>query len=655
MNLKTIMLLLCFTPVLLLARQQPVSRDSFKSLNLNTPALHEVNTLVAAGDYDKAAKALLKYYRTRTNIKHPDFNVADQKNYAGKKLSVATMEMADKALLHQFKPHKAYPYFDYGRDINWQYQPVPDMLIRTFLQRTTFWEPLAQAYWSTGDEKYAKEWVVQLRDWIKKNQLNTYPDEKDFAWKAFVVSFRLKNWSQFFNMFINSPNFTPQFLMEFLNSYNEQADYVKANYTDIGNHRLYEALHELYAASNFPEFKNAIAWRKTGLEVLNQEIGKQVLADGMQFELSPSYHIGAIGIFLDALKIAQFNHFENEFPKSYRDLSEKMVMAVVNYSFPDYSFPLYGNAFLTNKEAMLKSYKNWAEVFPHNEVIKYFATDGKSGKKPAYLSNAMPYAGFYAFRNGWDEKSTVMQLKAGPPAFFHAHPDNGTFELWVKGRNFTPDAGSSVYGDDPKTKDKKDWFRSTKAHQTLTLDDKNMVITKASQNKWKTGNDLDVLTYTNPSYENLNHQRTVLFIDKIWFLVIDRAIGKATGNLGIHFVWREDSKPVFDQNKNRVNTSYADGNNLLIQCLSPNKSKLKEEESFVAYQYQKELKRPAFVFEKSKDEIKTQGFITILYPYNGKTPPQVKMTENPGHNLTEGKINITITINNTVKQLQQTL
>ncbi|WP_316789580.1 heparin-sulfate lyase HepC [Pedobacter frigoris] len=628
------------------AQEQPVTKSSFEYINLDAQGLEKVKNLVAQEKYNDGAKELLSYFRNRTNVEHLDYNTNEKQEFAGKKVTGNTLELANDILLHKFKPHKAYPAYDYGKDINWQFRPVKDQLLTTFLHRTAFWEPLGIVYRSTGDEKYAKEWVFQVRDWIRKNKQGAYSDDKEYAWKAFVVSFRLNHWSGYFNLFLHSPNFTPAFLMEFLNSYNAQADYVTANYTDIGNHRLYEALHLMYAGSTFPEMKHADSWRKSGIDVLNGEIKKQVLPDGVQFELSPSYHIGSIKIFLDALQIAQLNGAEKEFPESYRSLVEKMIMAVGKYSFPDYTFPLYGNSFLTSKDAMLKSYKTWAKVFPDNKVIEYYATEGTSGKQPDYLSSALPNAGFYSFRNGWNKNATVMQVKAGPPAEFHSHPDNGNFVIWVKGRDFTPDAGSFVYanvGNQENTK--RDWYRSTKAHQTLTLDNQNMIITKASVQKWETSKNLDILSYINPSYTNLNHQRTFLFIDQTYFLIVDRAIGSAKGNLGIHYVLKEDSKPFFDSSKNKINTNYADGNNLLIQLLNKDKVNLKEEESFVSYQYQKESPRPAFAFEKPKANNNTESFISLLYPYQGNSAPDVKVTENAGHDPSTGKIDITIAIN----------
>ena len=190
----------------------------------------------------------------------------------------------------------------------------------------------------------------------------------------------------------------------------------------------------------------------------------------------------------------------------------------------------------------------------------------------------------------------------------------------------------------------RNWFRQTRVHSTLTLNNENMIITKAGQNKWKTSKNLDVLTYTNPSYTNLNHQRSILFIDQKYFLFIDKAIGKATGNLGVHFQLKEDSKPIFDKVNNKVYTTYEDGNNLLIQSLNTDKVVLNEEEGKVSYVYAKEVTRPAFVFEKPKKDATTQQFISIVYPYDGNKTPEISIKPNAGNDFEKGILNLSITI-----------
>ena len=641
-------ILLCFlmcSTLFATAQDLPVTKESFVAINLAYPGLEKVNKLFNAGEYDGAAKELLTYYRNRKNIKHPDFNVSDEARFRGKDIGKANQVKADNALEHKFQPQKGYGYYDYGSDINWDFWPVKDNEVRWQLHRVTWWQPMGMAYRSSADEKYAKEWVFQFRDWAKKNPLGKSKDNDSFAWRPLEVSERIQSLPGTFNLFVGSPNFTPSFLLEFLNLFNQQTDYIPKNYSAEGNHLLFEAQRVLGSGSIFPELKQAAAWRKSGIDVLNREIKKQVYPDGMQWELSPTYHVATIDIFLKAYNSAKLAGAEKEFPASYIKTVENMVIATANMSFPDYNNPMFGDSWPVEKASRMKAFAAWSKTFPENEEIKYFATDGATGALPNYLSHGLTTAGFYTFRNGWNDKSTVMILKASPPGEFHAQPDNGTFELWVKGRNFTPDAGCYLYSGDAEVTKKRNWYRQTKVHSTLTLDNQNMLITKAQQNKWSTDKSLDVLTYTNPSYAELNHQRSVLFIDQQYFLIIDQAIGKATGKLGIHFQLKEDSKPVFDKAKNKVYSTYSDGNNLLIQSLNADKITLNEEEGKVSYIYNQEMPRPAFVFEKAKSDVKTQSFISIVYPFDGGKAPEITVAENAGNSFEKGEINLTLTIN----------
>ena len=633
------------------AQEPKITKESFDILNLDYPGLINVKKAVSIGQYNEAAQALLTYYRERTAIKHPEFNIADNASFAGKAIGVANQEKADNALLHKFQPHKGYGFFDYGKDINWQLWPVKDNEVRWQLQRVYWWQAMGLAYRSSHDEKYAKEWIFQFMDWAKKNPLGLSADNDKYAWRPLEVSERIQSLTGTFNLFLNSPNFTPAFLLAFLKSYHEQSNYLPTHYAELGNHRLFEAQRTLNAGAFFPEYKDAQSWRNSGIEVLNTEIKKQVYPDGVQFELSPIYHNAAIDIFLKAYQAAQTAGVEKEFPESFRNTIENMILATINFSFPDYTMPMFGDSWLVNKAATLKQYQEWAKAFPDNQTIRYFASDGKAGKQPAYLSKGLTTAGFYTFRNGWTDKSTVMVLKASPPGEFHAQPDNGTFELWVKGRNFTPDGGVYVYSGDAEINKLREEYRQTRVHQTLTLDDQNMVITKAKLLKWQTGKNLDVLTYTNPSYADLDHQRSVFFIDNSYFLIIDEATGIAKGQLGIHFQLKEDSKPSFDKEKNTISTTYADGNNLLIQSLNTDKVSLSEEKGKVSYEYRKEIPRPAFVFEKAKQEAKTQRFITIVYPFQGTEKPKISFTENTGNDFGKRKLNITLTINGKQNQI----
>lgn len=143
-------------------------------------------------------------------------------------------------------------------------------------------------------------------------------------------------------------------------------------------------------------------------------------------------------------------------------------------------------------------------LFPNNEAIKWFATQGKKGKAPANLSKGFLTSGFFTFRNGWDMNSTVMVVKAGPKGEWHCQPDNGTFDLWFNGKNLFPDSGSYIYAGPGEVQKMRDWFRQTCVHNTLTLDNKNLETTESKTLLWQPDGNQQVLVTQNPSYKNLD-------------------------------------------------------------------------------------------------------------------------------------------------------
>lgn len=96
------------------------------------------------------------------------------------------------------------------------------------------------------------------------------------------------------------------------------------------------------------------------------------------------------------------NGFRNEFPQNYIDTIERMIMFYANICFPDYSNPCFSDAVLTGKQPTINYYKKWSVLFPDNQAIRYFATEGKEGKRPDYLSKGFTTSGFFIFRNSWE-------------------------------------------------------------------------------------------------------------------------------------------------------------------------------------------------------------------------------------------------------------
>src|SRR5690606_5152858 len=159
---------------------------------------------------------------------------------------------------------------------------------------------------------------------------------------------------------------------------------------------------------------------------------------------------------------------------------------------------------------------------------------------------------------------------------------------------------------------------------SLTLDNADMEICDAKLIHWQTSDNLDILVYKNPSYTNLDHIRTVLFVDKKYFVILDKAEGDATGNVGIHFQLAENCNPAYNVAENSVATGYTDGNNLLIRNFNVGQATFAQEEGKVSYSYRKEVERPAFVFEQYKKSAHAVTFAKVLYSFLGNLAPQIE-------------------------------
>lgn len=591
------------------AQQAELKPEVFDMLNPEQTEMQPIIALHNEGKDYEAAAALLDYYR------HRDLVTPDIKNVKKVKISPEHQKWADDAMEHTFFVHKGYqPSYNYGEDINWEYWPVQDNELRWQLHRQKWFVPMGKAYRVSGDEKYAVEWTKQYLDWIRKNPLDDSENAR-FAWRPLEVSDRLQAQPQEFQLFIDSPNFTPEFLTEFLYNYHKHAEYLNCHYSEKGNHLLFEAQRILLAGTFFREFKEAESWRKQGVDILNKEIQVQVYPDGGQFELDPHYHLATIQIFCKALYIADLGHFRNDFPQSYIDTIENMIVFYANICFPDYGNPLFSDAKLTVKKEVIKDYKQWSELFPDNQFIKYMATEGKEGALPEYLSKGFKDTGFFVFRNGWGENSTQMVVKAGPPAFWHNQPDNGTFELWYNGRALFQDSGSYVYeGKEEEVMQWRRWFRQSKVHNTVTLSDKNFETMDSKTLLWEPDAQTPVLVTENASYDKYTHRRSIFFVDKKYFVIVDEVSGDAKGVVNLHYQMPKGNVPNSREDMT-FETAFEGNSNMKLQVFGDDTMTMKKEEGWLSTAYKKKVKRINASFNVKKTSKEPVRYITVIVPF----------------------------------------
>lgn len=605
-------------------------------LDLSKTGLEKVKQL--SSNPEDATAELLNYYRNRITVKHfieRNSKIAALGNAANEK----DFETANNALKHIFTGQSAYPPYFCGDDINWGIRPVPDNEWVWQLNRMGFWESMAKAYWHTGDEKYAKEWCFQLLDWTRKNPRDK---EHEYAWRSIEAGIRGYNWTGLYQRFIDSPSFTPEVLVAFLNSMYDHAGFLMTRYSTRSNWGLMEAEGMAFIAITFPEFKDAEKWRNEAFLRLNNEINLQVYPDGQQRELAMGYHIGCINWFLRTYELAKLNNIENAFPQSYLETIELMCEVPMKLCHPDGTNAQFGDSWAGNPGQYAERFAEWAEKFNRQDFL-FLATNGKEGKKPDSTAFALPQSGLYSMKSGWDKNAISMVLKCGPDGGGHCQPDNGTFELYAGGRNLMPDAGSYIYSGDPES---RAWFRQTKVHQTLTL---NGVNSKYAPKLilWKPGENLDILVVENQNYDNLAHRRSVFFVDKKYFVIVDEATGNAYGEVDIHFQLAPGDA-VSNRDNHSISTGFKEGWNVLVKTIPQSGIELLEEEGQVSFLYTQKESRPAFCYRLNKNkDTEILYFVTVVIPFE-KTAPEIKIINS---SVEPGEINLQVLENGAQKNI----
>ena len=594
-------------------------------LDLNKPGLEKVKKLT--DNPEAAAKELLAYYRTRTSVKHATPRAS--KSAIGRSASRKDLKMADDALKHILVGQRSYGSFFRGDDIDWDTNAVADKEWIWQLHRMFFWEAMAKAYLHTGNEKYAKEWGFQLKDWYRKNPRDKHHRH---AWRSIEAGIRGYHWTSLYQRFLDSPSFTPDVLVTFLNSCHDHASFLMTKYSKKSNWGLMEAEGMAFIALTFPEFKESDKWLKEAISRLNKEITNQVNPDGYQRELSMGYHTGCISWFMRTLKMAELNGKTDLFPPIYLETIEKMCTAVMKISFPNGSSPQFGDSKNSKPGSIYKSLKAWADLFDRPDLL-YVATQGKEGTEPG-TTFALKESGFYSMRSGWEKDAICMVLKCGGNGGFHCQPDNGSFELFAGGRYLMPDSGCYIYSGDPVN---RNWFRATRNHQTLTLNEKNSAYAPKLL-LWQPGKDCDILSIENKSYKNLTHRRTICFVDKKYFVIIDDAYGTDTGDIDLNFQLAP-GKAVFDKHKLTARTDFKDGWNVMLQAVSPENLTMEEVEGQVSFHYTKKQPRPAFRYRMKKENESSLRFITLLIPYKGTQPSiNASLAEITDSNISEMRL-----------------
>ena len=510
------------------APRGPLMTDAqfFAALGLGRPELAAVKTAAEKGDLAAAKHAYAQYLRARPKpVWYFDWRA---KPTADRRPAAPNTSQADRALAHEYNV-TAVPLKFEGA-IDWRANPTKTFDPEWTWQfgRHDWWPALGRAYWETGDEKYAREWLWELRSWIADNPLPpAVANGVGSRWRTIECGIRLAgSWPEAFYRFLSSSEFSDDDVVTMVKSLVEQARYLLAHPT-TGNWLTMEANGMGHVGVLFPEFREAATWRDTAIARLYAELDKQVYPDGAQVELSTGYHFVALRNFLGLANVARLN--DVAMPADYVGKLERMYACGMWAMRPDRNLPPLNDAWDVNVPGILAE---GFGLFPQRHDFQWIATEGESGTPPDHTSHWFPWAGWAVMRSGWGRDDKYLLFDVGPFGYGHQHEDKLAFVLSAYGANLVIDTGSYRYDTSPM----RAYVLSPWAHNTVLVDDKGQNrrrlhetdVNRAPQtNPWYTSPAAD---YCEGAYDDgfgqqnalkVAHKRQVLFVKPDYWIVLD--------------------------------------------------------------------------------------------------------------------------------------
>ena len=263
-------------------------------------------------------------------------------------------------------------------------------------------------------------------DWIECNRLDARGSWR-IAWNSYVVSLRAVVWMQ--QLALRRERLSARTQERMRASLGEQLRFLERHLElDIGgNHLIKNAKALLWAGACF-EGAEAERWSRRGAQLLARELDEQVLADGMHYERSPSYHAQVFADLGECAHVAPTPLREALLTK----LAD-MAQVLVDFTHAD------GLTSLFNDGGLHMSYST-------PQCLAAFEKLGGVRPQPRDLV-ALPEAGYFGARN--HDTLFIADCGAIGPEHLpaHGHGDTLAFEWTLDGRRVIVDAGVGTASD----------------------------------------------------------------------------------------------------------------------------------------------------------------------------------------------------------------
>lgn len=562
----------------------------------------------------------------------------------------------------------------FGDPIDWQFEPttgkrIPlvhwskldyldvelagDKKIIWELNRHQYFTTLGQAYWLTGDERYAQVFARHLETWMETN-----PPKLGINWASSLeVAFRSISWVWAFYFFKLSPSvsnetFTRAWKFLYLSA--RHLESYLSTYFSPNTHLTGEALGLFYLGTLLPEFREARRWQSLGSRILIEQLPLHVKTDGVYFEQSSYYHRYTTDFYAHFLLLSRANNLALP-----RQVEERLVLLLDHMMYitrPDGTTPFFGDddggrlAMLDVRAANdFRGTLGTGSVLFNRGDYKFVAGDaaeellwltGDEGlskfdsivaTQPAKTSVPFFEGGYFVMRDGWTPESNYLLFDCGPHGALncgHAHADTLSFDLAANGRTILVDPGTCTY---TGSKELRDWFRSSHAHNTITLDGESSSVTDGAFSwkttatsrplNWITRDRFDFVAGQHLGFERLQDRaeltRGILFLKGDYWIIRDSVGSLADHQANLLFHFDSSAEPLVKDGVRDVKSGFS------IQCFGA--GRWLEEYNWVSHCYGQKEKAKVCTFSA----ILGRGgqIISFLLPQRGES--EWRVTEIP--------------------------
>ena len=536
-------------------------RTMLQELNLDKHGLEKVKEAQERNDIPEACRLLLDYYKQSKSV---SFFARELPADSDRSTSETDSILQD---IYTFqKVAGQVPRLDDGH-LDWYHNgPEDDIEWAWALNRHYVVRSLLDTWHETGNVallKYIDQFII---DWITSSW--PYPGVKSSTamWRGLEVSFRVKVWARIFFELMHSDHISPATRLLILSSLPEHAHYAR-NFHAQNNWLTMEISGLATVAAYWPEYKESDGWLSYTTGTMLESMREQVYPDGVQTELTSSYHLVALDNFRQYSEICEKAGIQ--LPDFYLNTMEEMWSYLAFTMRPDGAGILNNDADRISNRDRILALKS---IDQHSDW-EFIATNGNKGKAPEKgPSYFYPWAGHLISRSGYDANAHWSFFDIGPWGSGHQHNDKLHLSISAYGRDLLVDGGRFAYRGEVAQKFRK-YATGSASHNVLMINGQGQApgprladnpvpevqyqITPTYDYAWGS---FDSFIDTTTKHK---HTRSLMYVRENFWIVVDKIESGGTPQVDALWHWHPDCV-VEKARKGVVTTSNPYGNVKII-------------------------------------------------------------------------------------------